>query len=81
MKKSHLKEMIKSSLKEENQQGSVKLKKGTPDSEIKKYTSKGIDVELNETSENIKQEIIKLYKKEFLNMILLQNIIMIWILL
>lgn len=51
MKKSQLKEIIKSLLKEDNKQGSVKLKKGTPDSEIKKYTTKGIDVELNETSD------------------------------
>lgn len=44
--RNQIKEMIIEILSEE--EGSIELKKGTPDSEIKKYTSKGMNVKLTE---------------------------------
>ena len=49
----------------ENKRGSVELKKGTSDSEIKKYTEKGIDVQLvDPNTEQLEEEIQKYTTEE-----------------
>lgn len=52
-KSSKLKEQIKETIIEilSEEEGAIELKKGTPDSEIKKYTSKGLNVKLTEKKE------------------------------
>jgi hypothetical protein len=48
----------------ENEEGSVELRKGTPDSEIKKYTEKGIDVQIVDPSTENLEEAVDKYTKE-----------------
>ena len=49
----------------EQQKGSVEMKKGTSDSEIKKYTDKGINVQLvDPTTEKLEEETRKYTTEE-----------------
>lgn len=61
--RNQIKEIIIEILSEE--EGAIELKKGTPDSEIKKYTSKGMNVKLTEkkTDEDDDEEIEDTYGK------------------